>query len=308
MDRRTALAGPATFGVGLLGLRELGRLGRAGSLRFSAELGTGPLDGLILGNSVARAAIDPAGLPGRWVSLALQGSQPAHWVALLRHQVFAGGWRPRRVLIVGPPHVLCFGPLVEERDRALLVDLLTGPDEELLAAAAPGLDDPLDRLDRGRRRARRGLVAALGHTLPEALFADDVVAEAFAAAPLPSDPDAAFATVPGAPTPGRAPHVDPPMVAVEAGFLPMLQADCAAAGSELLLVSGPRRRPGCATGPREAPVVAWAADHGVGLLDLGGEELDPGLFSTELHPTEAGRAVVTARLAAALGGVGLRCR
>jgi hypothetical protein len=53
--------------------------------------------------------------------------------------------------------------------------------------------------------------------------------------------------------------------------------------------------------------VDWLAAQGIPLIDLGGEAFAPDLFDTDWHPNAAGKAAVTARLAAALGGDRLRC-
>jgi hypothetical protein len=306
MERRAALGALLTGGAGLWGLLRLGRHGEHGRLRFPEEAAAA-VDGLVLGSSVARAALDPAGLPGRWSALCLQGSQPAHWLALLRHQVFAAGARPAVVLLYAPLHSLLGGPLADPYDQALLIDLLSEPDEALIAAALPQAFDPWERLHRGRVRARRLLLEGLGHALPALLLPAEAVVAASAAAPLPADPDAAFATVPGAPTAGRPPAAAPPLLAPEESLLPALQAACAAQGAQLQVVAPARRRPACAPGPRERSLVDWLAAQGIPLIDLGGEALAPDLFDTDWHPNAAGKAAVTARLAAALGGDRLRC-
>lgn len=306
MERRAALGALLTGGAGLWGLLRLGRYGRHGRLRFPEEAAAA-VDGLLLGSSVARAALDPAGLPGRWAALCLQGSQPAHWLALLRHQVFAAGARPKVVLLYAPLHSLLGGPLVDPDDQALLIDLLSEPDEALVNAALPEARDPWAQLGRGRVRARRLLLEGLGHAIPGLLLSDEALTAATAAAPLPADPDAAFATVPGVPTAGRPPAAEPPLLRPEESFLPALHAAATAKGARLLVVAPARRRPACAPGPREKGLMDWLIAQGIPLIDLGGEAIPPDLFDTDWHPNAAGKAAVTARLTAALAGDRLRC-
>jgi len=302
------------------GLYWLGQFGAGPPTPHFVEAlsGEGPVALAVLGNSVARASVDAEALgealalPGRSVSLATQGSQPAHWLAALTHRLFPAGHRPAAVVIYAPLQVLLHGELVAERDRALLIDLLTRPDPALVEAALGGAD-PGDAFGRGRQRARAALLRSVGRAPARLIWgraAADDWAEGLSV--TPNDPDARFRTVPGAPTPGEGRQLEPAAAPLEESFLPAISAACRAQGARLVVVD-PAVRPaerggGCRVGDDERRLRAWLEASGADFLDIGRADIDPEPFTTRYHTLPAGRAQVSAALAAGLAALESQAR
>ncbi len=289
--------------------QRVGALGGAGASNPLSGRGIAGAHTLVVGNSVARAAVDPARLGAalgvKVADLAMQGSQPAHWLAALRHRVIGAGHTPRRVLVYAPLHQLTTVALQTDADRALLLTLLTGPDPDLIrralgATAQPGL---AQRALRGRDRIRRRALDAAGATFARFAFTSQERTAARAGlGVVPADPDARFAVVPGAPSPGQAAREPPPQRAPDQSLLPALLDETTGHGSSFVVVV-PARSPDHPGDPRRrhAALLAWLAENGAEVVHLG-EPPPAERFRTPYHPDPQGREQVTDALAEALSG------
>jgi hypothetical protein len=302
--RSLAAAGLAFLVVLALGLGRLAYLGQPGGTGLEDPLAGRIPDGaalVVLGNSVARSAVDPQALQGALGlpvgDLILQGSQPAHWLAALRHRVFGAGHRPTVVLLYAPPQSLLGVRLVAEVDQGLLLTLLSGPDPDLVRRAlGESLQmGPLPLLLRGRERARRRLLAAA-----EGLGAPPVALGPDPLALLPADPDARFQVLPGAPSAGQVADRDPAPQTPDRSWLPDLLAEVEEGGAQLWVIQPPRR-PGEGPPPaRYDSLWPWLVAQGARVEGLESLDLSAEDFDSAWHLRPEAQARVSAALAARL--------
>ena len=136
-----ALALPMlVFGAGGWALgRPDGATGKA--LAMDRELlEAGPPDVVVLGSSLARTNVDldvlasELGVPRRRiVLLTLPNATAAHWYAVLENRVFAKGYRPRVVIMVGALTTMVTPDVLMDTNGERLVNLLSD-DEPVIAA------------------------------------------------------------------------------------------------------------------------------------------------------------------------------
>ncbi len=276
--------------------------------QVAATVEVGPeLEGvevLVLGNSVGAAAVDAQQLQAvtglTTVSLAEPGTQPAHWLAVLRHRVRLAGHHPREVVVYAPLHVLPHGTLVDPKEQALLLSLLVEPDRSLLdAALGPARRSRAERLRRGRVAAREGLVAWIGLAPPRLLVGPERVERALAAAPaVPLQVADRPASVPGDRRRGTPAHVEPASVPYGESFLPALLDETARLGARLWIVApavrpSGRPEPLCAHPPEVQALLDRLEGDGAHLLDLTWAPLEEEDFRSLQHPLARGRVAVT---------------
>jgi len=257
----------------------------------SAEIGARlrtPASTVVLGSSVAQLAIDVEKLPGT-VSLAFPATQPAHWLAIVRHHVLGKGHRPARLLLYVPLAGFVNGQLVEESERSALVSLLpwSDPPLETLALGAP--IGTADRFHRYRRAVRDGLLAAI--TDAPALFGVAMPEQA--------------PTAPNAPGGNRPGHIETPRpMPIEQSLTSLLLDEATAAGVRVVVVV-PVVNPAAVNehaqdAQTERAVLAWLRTRPVDVIDLSCLPVPPGEFHTSHHLRERGRPQLTAALATRL--------
>jgi len=273
---------------------------------------------VVLGNSIALADVDPEAVARALgppspavVQLAERGSQPAHWLALARHRLFAQGHRPSQVVVVTPLELLLQERLTAPRDTARLLALLVRPDPALWEVAV-GPDGGLAYARRQREAARFLSMSGLTAWLPHLLGLEQPLQAARARmSAIPRDPTArpAWIVDPGAPSPGRADRDtrqrEPSAVrASDWRVLPALLDEVRAHDAALWVVVPPldpsERRGRCARNDQQQSVADALQASGVVLLDLTDADVPADWFVTRHHLDERGRAWMSATLAAAL--------
>jgi len=264
---------------------------------------------LVLGSSVSLADLLPdalcAGLqePG-CEGRAVQGSQPAHWLALLRESEA----RPARVLIAATPRMLARARLRTDEDIALLEAITDEPG--LLRRATVG--SPLRRrLGRGRLRLRDAALGAVAGALPRALGLGGALEAARIGLPAgPNDPQTQVPR-PGAPGgPGRAggpADREPEELPLHEGFLPDLVREVEDRGGALIVVLPPE--PDAASGCGDPAVADGLRALGARVADARAAPVPAGAFRTRQHLHPAAAAAFSEALGAALrrGGPDLPC-
>ncbi len=130
----------AVLGAGWSALgRPDGATGKA--LAMDRELlEAGPPDVVVLGSSLARTNVDldvlatELGIPRRRIALlTLPNATAAHWYAILENRVFASGYRPRLVIMVGALTTMVTPEVLMDTNGERLVNLLSD-DEPVIAA------------------------------------------------------------------------------------------------------------------------------------------------------------------------------
>lgn len=109
----------------------------------------GEVDVVVLGSSLARTDIrvdllaTELDLSQRSVAmLTLPNATAAHWYAILKNRVFAGGHRPKAILMVGALTTMVTPDVLKDANVERLVNQLSS-DEPVIAAKVFGTDDPL---------------------------------------------------------------------------------------------------------------------------------------------------------------------
>ena len=269
---------------------------------------------VILGNSIALANVEAdrvkaamARRPG--VSqLAERGSQPAHWLALVRHRLFAAGHRPRDVVVVSPLELLVRERLSSSRDTARLLALLTQPDPALWEVAV-GTDGMVAFWGRQRELFRFLSLSALTSWLPHTLGLQQELSAARARqSPIPRDPTQrpAWIVDPGAPSRGRAERDpgrrEPVSKSTESWhLLPELIDETRRHDAHLWVVVPPldprQRRASCSRNALQESIAVDLQARGVTLLDLTDADVPAAWFATRSHLEGDGPAWMSDTLA-----------
>jgi hypothetical protein len=276
-------------------------------------LAQGDLGLVVMGSSVTMAGVDAEGLaadiiPGRALSLAHRGGQPAHWLATVRHQMSPGSRAPQVILFYVPLHTLDHGELKAKADRRLLVDLLTRADPSLLerGLGADSLGGPWERLQLGRERARAGILASLGRQPVSLLWGDQAVKLATTGQrQTPRDPDERGSVTPGVPTSGSPAVVEPDRVSYAESFLPELIQESHELGARVVFVvpalsADTRRGPACQYNGREQSLVDSILAEGADVVDMSDADIPLQNFETRQHLDSEGRMLLEPLLRQAL--------
>jgi hypothetical protein len=256
---------------------------------------------VLLGNSVGAAALDPAAFSLPTASLTEVGTQPAHWLAVLRHRVFRAGHHPTEVVLYAPLHTLTHGPLSDPKGQERLLSLLTGPDPDLLNAALVGGRPPtIERLLRGRLRIRTQLLRWVS-VAPVRIFSDPATVEQALAAQTPVALQASDrpTVVPGDQSRGSVAHQEPNPVDFEHSFLPLLAREAADNGARFWVVVPavrPSERPtrACTHSTVDRALLAGLEHTGALVIDLTWAPMADRDFRSLYHPVESGRTQLTA--------------
>lgn len=290
------------LGLGAVAVRRLAAtVGNPRADRAVLELRALP-EVVVVGNSVAQSAVDPAALgqaTGRTVGLAaVEGAKGPHAAALLRHHPLSQG---STVVLYMPLHNLLAGELPGAGDRALLLELLTGPDEPLTALA---LGSAVGRWEVWRRDQGRARDAVLGGA---ARLPARVIGGLMGLPPSKEDAlaglDAGSAPNlrPQGGVPVAAPRLEeePPVRSAPGSALPLvLEATSRAQARLVVVVPAEREAVGapCRPAPEEE-ALAWLLAQNAAVVDLRGGPLSAGDFSREYHLHDAARPQATALLA-----------
>lgn len=254
---------------------------------------------VVLGNSVARMALDPAQLDalvvGDVVQVTLDGTAPVGWAALYSRLVAERGLRPTWVLVPSTVAGLDAAQAETSAARVATSALLRSDDADLLAAAgAPsGWWRRVERRRGQVQEALAGLVARAVHprlALPS--LALGRAQEAVYGAEGAIDPDAAGGVLP----------VDPfaPPPAAGRSALPELAARVGASGAQLVVVQVPVRGGEGIDADRRTRIRRGLLPYGARWLDLSGVALPEDAYADDTHLAASGRAVLTRAVAAQL--------
>jgi hypothetical protein len=266
-------------------------------------------DVVVLGNSVARSAVDPFELatalglpPDRVVGVMAPGLQAPHWLAIARHQLWGRGLAPAHLVVYAPSHMLGRVRLGSALDRSLLLGLLVEPDPALFEGATGEASAGWALWDRDRQRARDAVMRGLTYGPAELWYgqgrAEPVVEPAMAdlfegRGPAEADDAALELGVERTREEGVDRAADP-----DPGWLDELAAEGRAAGTQVWVVAAAGRGDRCPTVP---PAQAAAIEAAGGrVLDLGAMPLPNGAWKTTHHLEAEGRRRVTAALGEAL--------
>ncbi|MCB9680308.1 MAG: hypothetical protein H6733_02475 [Alphaproteobacteria bacterium] len=123
--------------------------GKAQSMERSLKKGGKP-DIVVLGSSLARTNVrtellaDELGVPRRnVVLLTLPNATAAHWYAIMKNRVFANGYRPRAVIMVGALTTMLTPDVLMESNVERLVNQLSD-NEPVIGRKVFGTDEPGD--------------------------------------------------------------------------------------------------------------------------------------------------------------------
>lgn len=304
------LAGVLPLLVSTLGVGAIHRTGglMADPMVSQALLQPGAAPKLVvLGNSVAQSAISTEALthdaslnPSDVAVLAAGGLQPAHWLAVLRHQVHGRGAAPEWAVVYAPAHSLGRVALVSKLDQALLLDLLVDPDEALVTRATGRSGGGWALLSRNRERARDRLLQVVGYTPAELWYgrgrAEPVVEPAMAdlfsgRGPATAGPESLDLGLDdrAAEDVRQAQEATVPLAE---SWLPAIAAEALAHDGRLLVVLAAERGARCgATDPSELSAL------GVDVLDLRVAPLSPTDFAGDHHLRASGAQIVSELLA-----------
>lgn len=274
---------------------------------------------IAVGPSSAAADVDLRQLGGRLglgpgVALAMDGSVPAHWYAMMRYRVFASGYRPKLVLIVAPlVMALDDSPLVGHGVDTLLQHV-SEPDD-VLAKQVLGQRYPaaVERLLAGRADAQQAAIDPWRCGLVGLLFTAErapgagCLAQAEAASVVFSGDQGRtglvrlLPVVEAADDAGEAAAVDTPMLA---HLLDLVRL----AGARAVVVRVPLgallRNYDHFEPAAERAAIELVRAHGGGYLDLRAAVTDPREFDNAFHLNRAGRLRMTAALAEGLVALG----
>ena len=305
----------ATLCLALAGL--VGRTWSADAVQVDIPAAT---EVVVLGSSIAMASLPAEALaeglsiPGASVlHLGERASQPAHWLALLRHHVRSAGVRPAAVVVVTPLEVLPRERLRSDADAARLLALLRRPDSELWSLAV-GEDGDLRFWARQQASARRTLRVFLGDWLPRLVgWTGELEAARAAASAVPrlADTRPVWLVDPAAPRPGRA-NDDPTRREPEAVPLsgwqlaPALVEEAHLLGAQLWWVAPPvrpaDRGPVCARSRDFLAVQRAAEQLGARVLDASDAPIDERWFRSRYHLEGAGAERFATRVGAVIAG------
>jgi hypothetical protein len=248
---------------------------------------------VILGNSVAET--------GSVANLAISGGQPAHWLAILKHQVLGQGLAPKAVVIYAPMEMLNQTTLVAASDRRLLLDLL--PEGDLaLTRKALGKVGIFDKVLLARSRMRDETLTRLSHLPLELIYGPGSASHVTVGEGAPRDPRGdRWGLVED--------EVDqetqsPKTTRLTESFFPDL-VELARDGAVRLVFVAPATRPGQrgACGVLDETLEALQEvlpTNGVDLIDLRWAPVDGRRFTRRHHLDHIGRLAASKALGAAL--------
>ncbi|MBO84337.1 MAG: hypothetical protein CL927_03170 [Deltaproteobacteria bacterium] len=271
---------------------------------------------VVLGSSIALADVVPErlSLETGWAvaSLGERASQPAHWLATLRHRVPEVG-ALRHIVVVSPFEVLLRERLRADVDVERLLVLLSRPDPELWSVAV-GSDGRSRFWQRQRVGLRRVALAGVGAWLPN-LLGWSAALEEIRAKDDPYPRSVAhrprWVMDPSAPRPGsgNTPLAEREPESVDTSLwriVPLLVEEAKRRGARLWFVAPPIRpseRSGpCGRNGRFTGVVDALGGLGVGLLDASELPMSESNFRTRYHLESEGAEAFTMHLGAALAG------
>ncbi|MCB9682296.1 MAG: hypothetical protein H6733_12585 [Alphaproteobacteria bacterium] len=286
---------------------------------------------IVLGSSLAHRGVDTAVLARELglrqdaiVMLQLPHAEAAHWYAILKNRVYAHGYTPRLVLVVGAlTTMLNHDTLAYEANVERLVEQL-GDDEPVIATKVFGFDDPAAFRERFVREHagtwRQVLLDAVRDRMVTWLFAphrrldegqalvervnDEVFGNAQMDYALHRDAPTGLASEVGALTPVRNDAFDLRRDAL-VGDLAALAHDH---GAELAFVRMPFP-PSNATMDVVPPdiadaALAWMDEVGAGYLDLRSLDLGDADFEDMRHLSRRGAVTFTTAMARSLQAMG----
>ena len=274
---------------------------------------------VVLGSSIALADVD-ADLLGQELSqpvlqLGARASQPAHWLAVLKHQV------PEEVPLEHVVVVTPFESLLRERLRAdvdveRLLALLSRPDPGVWSAAV-GTQGHVRFWARQRAALRRSARSALGSWLPGLLGWSDqlrAIRESDDAFPRALDARPRWVTDPAMPRPGsanlRVEQREPEAVDVEQWRItPLLVEEARRRGATIWFVAPPirpsERTAPCARNGRFTTIVNALGALGAAVIDASDLPVAEHDFRTRYHLESGGMEALTVALARGMTGEAL---
>lgn len=267
-----------------------------------------PAPTVLIGNSVGMASVESDYPDAR---LMLQGSHPAHWVALIEH---AGQMSASRAILYSNPQRLVDRRLDTSEQLATVLDL--DPSAELLVATES--DPGQGRLQQRRVHLRDELVTTLSRAPTDWLFGH-AVDEPPAASAL----DRLFPTDAGPnPTQPRGPIAEPAWkeryddgsgglrtyptrAELDDSLLPLLIERAIEQDIRLVVVLPAASSPySCDEDDLLAPLRGWLQGQPVDVIDLSTLDLGRGEFTGRYHAQGNGRTRITAELASRLDELG----
>ncbi|MFZ5478310.1 MAG: hypothetical protein ACOZNI_16200 [Myxococcota bacterium] len=286
-----------------------GKVGDAVEARVAGGVG----EIVLVGNSISGKALDGDALGARLgvtvTDLAVDGTLPAHWYAVLKSYVFGRGARPRLVVLYANPGAMTTTRLEEDAQQAAFA-MLEGADDPVVASRAfpDGASLAAIRARAGARyvlrdavtdlvvhgavgvgepRGRDGLLSAGRERLRRA------EAVVFGVMPEDRKPKPAAATGPA-----------PEPVKVSESLLPALAELCEAHGARLVLAfaaTHPKQRRKCGDpGTLQPGFGDLAAGGPVDLLRLDTLDVPARMFADSFHLRGRGEALVTEATAIAM--------
>lgn len=287
---------------------------------MNADLAEAPPDFVSVGPSVAGRDIDfnllgrRLGLK-RGAALAMDGSGPAHWYAMLKYRLFDAGYRPTLVLIVAPLKTTLRAGLLNTKEVASLGQHFEAPDAVLATKALGYAHSPIvERVMQRRAGLSRSVLDPVRGAIVGLLFASD----RSPTGGLAAQTDAATSVFrAGAGQLGAArvlPGVEEEQTegatdaAGVAGILPDLLDLIRATGARAVVVRVPLsehvRSYDQLTAAEERAAIQTINAHGAGYLDLRHTSTSSADFGDSFHLNRAGRGRFTAALGEELERIG----
>ena len=308
------------------------------AIELDDMLAESPPDIVILGNSIARTAIDleevkPLLDDLSVVSTHMKNSRQPAWYAILDNRVYGGGYRPKLVIVVDNlMDMLDTTPLSEDSQRELLGQM-NSDDALILRKSFDQHDDTVPlalRLQRGRAEARAWVVDNLKWYVVGLLWAPD--GEGTVAARGHDEANASLDVVFGIdgsqvdfnlqngtmlavePAPDAliadelAPSETQTAAAKEESYFPDLARLVHEHGGRLVVVRVPAAPSNAWANSTvleaEAELISILNDIGAGYVDLSKEPLRERDFADTVHFAASGRTQMTKAMAAAIHELG----
>lgn len=290
-----------------------------------ASLEKSPPDVIVLGNSIARANVDPArvsaatktdGSPPRAVAkLAIGGTPPPVWFAMARNGVYEAGFDPKVIVVVSTLKTMFFARVTTTDEAQRLREIIGTEDADILrkATGRKWLWPPLERaaarrVDLRDRIVSRWAEVAVGSDVegrPARERIDAATAAVFDADGA-VDLDLFQRVIPVLQDPNALAHVerDTP---IEETFLPDLAQLARDHEARLVLVRVPvsRSKPHADSDARLGELIAWANTEGVGYVDLSELDVQERHFRDGEHLNAKGAEIFSKALGQALIELGV---